>query len=268
MGLVAVTLGGVPLYVYGLVVSGAVLLGILAAWVNVRTYGEEFWRVEELLLWGLPLSLAGGRLAYVFRHWGEFSTAPLSVFCIWQGGFSFLGAGLVGFFVVFAYSQIHGFDGWQWMDILMPAFLLAAAASDLGSLFLLGTGEALSTNLPEGHFMMEYVGFQFFSLGFREAEYLGKAALYQAGLQFLVFLAVVIIGVWQRQRRLPWAHGCVALLGMGLMAVIQFGCAFWGWFFWQGNIFSAEHIFFAGMAILCFGVFFCRLRQKEQNLYR
>ena len=46
MGLVAVTLGGVPLYVYGLVVSVAVLLGILAAWVNVRTYGEEFWRVE------------------------------------------------------------------------------------------------------------------------------------------------------------------------------------------------------------------------------
>ena len=149
MGLIAVTVGGIPVYAYGLVLLAAALLGLLAAWVNVRAHGGESWRLEELLLYGMPIFLVGGRLAYVFCHWGEFSAAPFSVFCPWPGGISFCGGMLAFFFVVFAYSQIHGLNGWQWMDVLVPAILLAAAVHEAGSVALhWNAGIPFSAGLP------------------------------------------------------------------------------------------------------------------------
>ena len=263
MGLIAVTLGGIPVYAYGLVVLSAVLPGLLVAWGNVRLHGEEFWRVEDMFLWGVPLSLLGGRIAYVFCHWGEFGAAPLSVFCIWQGGLSFYGGMLTFFFVVFAYSQIHGLDGWRWMDLLTPAFLLAVAVHGIGMFALqMNVGTPSSADPFGNRLLTEYVAFYFRPLDFQEEEYQRPIALFQAGLQFAVFLAVCFLAFWQRERRFPWPNGCVALLGVGLVALIRFACGSF-YLFGFDELLLPGRILSGGAAFLCLALFAFRVRRRD-----
>ena len=116
MELIAVTAGGISVYTYGLINLAAILAGLLAACGNFRLHGQDWKRLEDLLLWGLPLSLLAGRLTYVLCHWNEFSSAPLTTLCFWHGGISYYGVIPALFFTVFAYCQIHGFNPWRWMD--------------------------------------------------------------------------------------------------------------------------------------------------------
>lgn len=225
MELIAVTAGGISVYTYGLINLAAILAGLLAACGNFRLHGQDWKRLEDLLLWGLPLSLLAGRLAYVLCHWNEFSSAPLTTLCFWHGGISYYGVIPALFFTVFAYCQIHGFNPWRWMDLLIPAFLLATAVQDL-SLSSLQTGAGTSSlgGVAAGSAWMEYIEFQFRPLNVQEMGHFHSVMLRGAQAEALVFLLISFISFWQSRHRTPWKDGSVALLGIGLVVFIRFCC--------------------------------------------
>lgn len=253
--------GGIFIYAYGLVLLAAVLSGLVAAWGNTRLQEEEFFRVEELLLWGLPLSIAGGRMVYVLTHWSEYSTSPLSVFCIWQGGISVYGGLAVFFFVLFAYSQIHGFDTWRWLDILAPALVLATAVYEMGILVLQWHGISQLEGVLRDQPLAEYIDFYFHPMGTVGPF---SVALVRTVLQFAVFCVVSMTVLSQRQRQFPWQPGCIALLGIGLAAFTRLLC---GVFSPSEDLLSSEHMFLGGTALFCLGLFAYRSRQRETLSY-
>ncbi len=257
----ALEVGGIFLYAYGLILLAAALSGIFAAWGNARLQGEEFYRVEEMLLWGLPLSIVGGRAVYVLFHWSEYGMAPLSVLCIWQGGISPWGGLAVFFFTLSAYSQIHGFDVWRWLDILAPSLLLVAAVYEMGILALQWHGIPQLEGVMREQPLAEYVEFYFQPMWAGEPP---SAAVTRVALQFAVFLSVSLTVLWQRQRRAPWQHGCIALLGIGSLALVRVLC---GFFSPSEDVLSSGRLLFGGTAFLCLGLFAWRSRQGDPIFY-
>ncbi len=268
MGLIAFSLGSVPIYLYGLVVVLAVLLGMLTAWVSLRLRGESFAPVVDLMLWGLPVGFVFARMGYVVSHWGLYEGHWQEVFCLWQGGISFYG-GAIGFLLVlFVYCNLQGLDVWYWLDVLIPAFLVGIAVNELGNFATQMTvGMPFPPNIPNDHTLAEYIEFRYRPSGFENYEYFHPVALYQMGLQLVALLMVSIVSV-RSSRRWRLQTGCIFALGMFLVALIRFGCGFVYLSTEQGFCLHMGQIFALGTAVLAMLLFLWRRRTGTRGLYR
>ena len=261
MGLIAFEIGGVPVYTYGLIVLCAVLVGAGVAYLSLRFHGERTGRLLDLLLFGLPLALVCGRLAFVlchcalFRgHWGE-------IFALTHGGFSLYGciAGL--FLAVLGYSLVHGIGVWHWLDLLVPAFLLALSLYELGMFWMQMTlGEPLPADLPNDHRLAEYVEFCYRPAACRDVLYFEPIALYEAGMQFGAFLLVTVLAALDAHVHHLRA-GVLFLIGALLVAGIRFGCGF----FYQNSETGVPlgQILSGGAVLACLICLFFRLRARR-----
>ena len=83
----------------------------------------------------------------------------------------------------------------------------------------------LPSNLLEEHTLAEYIEFSYRPSGFENYEYFQPVALWQAGIQLVVFLVLMVLSFLQSQRRL-WQEGCLFLVGTLLVALVRFGCGF------------------------------------------
>ncbi|SFT71919.1 phosphatidylglycerol:prolipoprotein diacylglycerol transferase [Selenomonas sp. GACV-9] len=228
MGFIACSLGGVSIYTYGLFVAVAVLLAVVTAGVNVRLHHQPAAVLTDIVLWGIPLALLCGRAGYVLHHFEQYSSCLWEIVAIWHGGLSLYGiiGGLL--LAVWGVCQVHGLDTWQWLDILIPAGVLALVIIELGIFALqLNPGLPFPDDLPNDHRLVEYVEYAFRPVGFGDTLYFQPIALYQAGLQLLVFLLLCVLTVvqlvWQRPRLL----GTLFLLGTASLAFIRLGCGFY-----------------------------------------
>ena len=227
MGLIAWEGLGVPIYTYGLVVCAAVVLGAACAWVSVRLRHERTAPLLDLLVYGLPVALVFARGGFVLHNFAQYANSLVEIFCVWHGGLSFYG-GMLGFFLtVLGYSVVHGVSAWRWLDLLVPAFILAVVVHELGIFGMqLTMGTPFPADVPNDHTLMEYIEYRYRPMGFENMLYFRPIALYQAGLQFAAFVLVSLGSCLDAHRRRPWPAGCLFLLGLGLVAAIRFGCGF------------------------------------------
>lgn len=88
-------LGSVSVFSYGVTLS----LAFVACWAFAAWYLPRH-RLDRTLALDLLLAaaaggLVGARIVYVITHWSSYSTDPLRVFMLWEGGMVFYG-GLIG----------------------------------------------------------------------------------------------------------------------------------------------------------------------------
>lgn len=264
MGLIAGNVFGVPVYTYGLIVLTAVVLGAGVAWVNVRLHGERTGPLLDILLWGLPLALVFGRLGFVLHHFDRYASHLLDVLCVWQGGLSFYG-GMLGFLLaIVAYSLIHGVSAWHWLDLLVPAFLIALAVHRLGIFGMqLTMGSPFPPDLPNDHTLAEYIEYRYRPLGFEDMLYFRPIALYQAGMQFAVFLVVVAAGWLDSHFLHRLKPGCLFLLGLGLAAAVRLGCGFYYLSSDPGSLLPLGRLLSGGVLLLAIALFIVRSRARQ-----
>lgn len=89
----------------GAMVLGPLMLGVdrglavlcIAMFFGLATLAARFRlpRVSAVATSAILVGLVTARIGYVAAHWSSYADAPLSVFALWQGGFSAIG-GLVG----------------------------------------------------------------------------------------------------------------------------------------------------------------------------
>jgi phosphatidylglycerol---prolipoprotein diacylglyceryl transferase len=90
------TVFGYPIPVFAVTLDAGVLLGLaLAAHLAARR-GLSRTRFLDASLWALGAALTGARLGYALLHWRDFADSPLTVFAVWEGGLSLLGAITLG----------------------------------------------------------------------------------------------------------------------------------------------------------------------------
>ncbi len=144
-----VLIGAGPLTIrwYGLMMSLAILAGVLLAIHQAARRGISEDDSLYVALWAVPAALLGARLLHVVDAWAYYSTYPLQILALHEGGLAIYG-GLLG-----------GLAGGAWaarrkrlpvlklLDIAAPAMILGQAIGRLGC-FINGDHQGSPADLP------------------------------------------------------------------------------------------------------------------------
>lgn len=128
-----ISLGPVTIYVWGLLVA----LGFIAGSLLLLKLGKEEKLdekdVSSLFFWIFVASMIGARLAYVLLFWSQYSSNPIEVFYVWDGGLVFLG-GLLGALPVgiLLVRKRLTISFWRLADLLAPALALGLTVGRCG----------------------------------------------------------------------------------------------------------------------------------------
>ena len=96
--------------------------------------------ISTILFWALIGAIVGARLFYVIAHWSDFSSHPINVFKIYNGGISLLG-GIAGA-IIFAYPLMRKFH-YRFLQTMDAAAVGLAAGVILGRIGDLIIGDHL-----------------------------------------------------------------------------------------------------------------------------
>jgi phosphatidylglycerol:prolipoprotein diacylglycerol transferase len=140
-------LGPIALRWYGLLISLAVLLGLVLATRLGRTRGIDAAMIADLLPLLVVGAVIGARVYYVALEWRQYAGNWGDIFAIWRGGIAIHGALIGGSLVTILYCRWRRQPFWSLLDVLVPAVALGQAIGRWGNFF---NSEAfgLPTDLP------------------------------------------------------------------------------------------------------------------------
>jgi phosphatidylglycerol---prolipoprotein diacylglyceryl transferase len=134
-GPVAFELGPITFRWYGLLITGALLLGILLAQNLGQRRGIDPDRIGDLAIWLVLGALPGARLYYVLFEWDRYADRPLAALAIWQGGIAIHGAILGGAIAALLFARRYSLSFWQLADVVAPALVMGQAIGRWGNFF-------------------------------------------------------------------------------------------------------------------------------------
>lgn len=152
---VAITIGGLKLYWYGILIGAAVLLCIFLGFRHSRKYGMTPDLIVDYCLLTLPVAFLGARLYYVFCEWGTYHVSGDVVATIKNildfrgGGLAIYGGVLGAIFAIFIMSKIRKIPVSAVVDFAIVYIPLGQAIGRWGNFFnqeAFGT----TTTLPWG----------------------------------------------------------------------------------------------------------------------
>lgn len=141
--------GPLSIFTHGILSAIGFLVGI---WWFMKRAQKNHLHLEfladhffSLLAW----SIIGARLGYIFVFATRYTENPLHVLYVWDGGF-LAWAGILAFLVaLFYHCQKQKERIGQWLDVIVPAGVIASAFDSLGAFFG-GDAYGIATELPWG----------------------------------------------------------------------------------------------------------------------
>lgn len=180
---VIVTIGGISIFSWGLMLALAVIIAVIGISKLFDKEGYERDMVLDLVILCVICGIVGARLAYVFTYeWAAFLAHPLSIFSLQDGGIKGLAwyGGLVGGMIPFIiYLRRKKLSFWVVADMFAPYLALGYALVRIGC-FLNGccygniTDSACSVVFP-----------------FVDAYPRHPTQLYSSGLNLLLFIILI-----------------------------------------------------------------------------
>ena len=141
---VALSLGPIKIYWYGLIITLAIILGFAFACVRAKKVGISFDTMLDYVIFTIVFSLIGARLYYVIFS-GQTYDSFYDVIAVWNGGLAIYGGLIAGFFTLLTVSRIKHISFPKMLDIVAPAVMLGQAIGRWGNFM---NGEAYGYN-PE-----------------------------------------------------------------------------------------------------------------------
>jgi phosphatidylglycerol:prolipoprotein diacylglycerol transferase len=133
---IIIELGPIKIHWYGLMY----LIGFMFAWLIAHYRCKKLnlaWTAEQisdLIFYSALGIILGGRTGYMlFYAWQEFSTNPLILFKIWQGGMSFHGGLVGGLIALGLFARHHEKPFLEVTDFTAPLVPLGLAAGRIGN---------------------------------------------------------------------------------------------------------------------------------------
>jgi len=212
-GPVALQLGPFTLRWYGILMAGAMAIGL---WLAHRDAGRRGLDPESLLKaaeLGLLGGLVGARLYYVAFNLDYYLSAPAKIFAVWEGGLAIHGGVLGGVLVGGGYAWMRRLPLRTYLDIAAPSLALGQAIGRWGNFFneeAFGTPTSLPWKLfiSTGHRPLEYA----------QAEFFHPTFLYESMWDLGVFCLLT----WVFRDRLERARGALFLTYLGLYSIGRF----------------------------------------------
>jgi prolipoprotein diacylglyceryl transferase len=131
-------LGPVPIRGYALCIILGIVVGIVIAERRWVARGGTAGEIQDLAIWGVPLSIVGGRLYHVAtdagRYFGE-GRNPWEALYVWKGGLGIWGAIALGTLGVVIGARRRGIKLLPVLDAIAPAALVGQAIGRWGNWF-------------------------------------------------------------------------------------------------------------------------------------
>ncbi|NPV70024.1 MAG: prolipoprotein diacylglyceryl transferase [Firmicutes bacterium] len=149
MNPVALRVGLITVYWYGIMAALAMLTGYLVARRFAVSYGIDPDRFDSLMLLYIPTIIVGARAAYVIAKWDFFRDNLIEIVKTYHGGLGSHGAIIAMVIVGWISTRLTRVPFWTLADAIAPAVPLAHVFVRLGNFF---NGElyGLPTGLPWG----------------------------------------------------------------------------------------------------------------------
>ena len=133
-----IQIGPLTIHFYAL----CLITGIIAAWIiglrRWRARGGRTESFETVLIWTIPLGIAGARFYHVLTHLGDYfgpGINPWSVFFIWEGGIAIYGAVGFGALACWWASRRQQISFPALADSLAPGIAVGQALGRIGNWF-------------------------------------------------------------------------------------------------------------------------------------
>lgn len=146
---VLIEVAGFPLYTYGLVLSIAIVSGILMAVRQGMRRGYDPFVISDAGVWTVVMGLLGARLAFVLQGLDYYMAHPWSIMSFREGGISIQGGMLFGFAATaycFWRARVPASSG---LDVYSAPVILGMAIGRIGCVFQ-GCCVGKVCNLPWG----------------------------------------------------------------------------------------------------------------------
>ncbi|MGI6343580.1 MAG: prolipoprotein diacylglyceryl transferase [Bacillota bacterium] len=134
---VAFTIFGFEIRWYGVLITGAIILGIFLALRELRRLGEDEDKFIDMLLLVIPAAIVGARLYYVLfsgqLDW--YLARPLRILQFRSGGLAIHGSLIAGALVAWLYTRRNKVSFFRWADVIAPSVILGQAIGRWGNFF-------------------------------------------------------------------------------------------------------------------------------------
>jgi len=201
-GDIALDLGSIKIYWYGICMAAAILLGLFTSVKITRRFYPKV-NVDtfyDLMFYVLIGGIIGARAYYSIFNWAYFSNHIADIPKLWTGGLSIHGAIIGGFIAGYMYVKSKRLNLWQYADITTFALIVGQIIGRLGNFF---NSEAFGapTNLPWKLFIPLIDRPD----GYEQFEYFHPTFLYEmiANTFILMFLLTLI------KTKHPHQHGLI-----------------------------------------------------------
>lgn len=191
IGRVAVEIGSLPIYWYGVIIAFGALLGLFLAVHESRKRGFPKDTIIDFVLFAVPIAIIFARAYYVAFKWGDFySSHPEKIIAIWDGGIAIHGALIGGGLTALVFCIVRGFSFWKLCDVVAPSVILGQAIGRWGNFINqeahgdpVSKGFLESLHLP--HWMIEQM--------FINGAYYAPTFLYESAADFAVFIILLLL---------------------------------------------------------------------------
>ena len=124
---------GMRIYLYGVIIACAFLLGILYASKHAKYTGLTEDNVYDTVIWMIPMSIIGARLYFVLFQLDYYKAHPSEIFAIWEGGLAIYGGIIAGIITVYIVCKVKKIKPLALMDVLIIACILGQAIGRWGN---------------------------------------------------------------------------------------------------------------------------------------
>ncbi len=131
---VALSLGPVTVYWYGLIICLGLILGICYLYYRMRSYGMTSDNLTDIALFTIPSAIIGARLYYVLTSLEDYHSLYEAI-AIWEGGLAIYGAVIAGAIAVYVVCRVKKFPTLKVYDSIAPAVMLGQIAGRWGNFF-------------------------------------------------------------------------------------------------------------------------------------
>ena len=129
------SLFGRDIYLYGVMVALAFLVGILLCARFALKFGISTENFYDLVLWVIPLSILGARLYFVIFQADYYLAHPAEILAVWEGGLAIYGGLIAGFLTTFVFCRCKKISFPAMLDVLSFGVLPGQAIGRWGNFF-------------------------------------------------------------------------------------------------------------------------------------
>jgi phosphatidylglycerol---prolipoprotein diacylglyceryl transferase len=130
---VAIDLGPIQLYWYGVIITAGILLGL---WLAMRESERRDLPKEtfaDLVIFAAPISIIFARIYYVVFNWEYYAEHPIKIFAIREGGLAMHGVLIGAVLTIIVFAKVRQISFWKLADILAPSLILGQAIGRWGN---------------------------------------------------------------------------------------------------------------------------------------